>query len=85
MNFITDVTYDCDCLASEQTPFMGDVGILLSRDPVAVDQASLDLVKKRNKGVDPFLKKHRTDGTHILEYAEKLGLGVRDYRIERLM
>jgi len=84
MNFITDVTYDCDCLASEQTPFMGDVGILLSRDPVAIDKASLDLVKKRSKGVDPFLKKHRVDGSRILEYAEKMGLGVREYEIQNI-
>jgi uncharacterized Fe-S center protein len=84
MNFVTDVTYDCDCLSKEQTPFMGDVGILLSRDPVAIDAASLDLVKKRSRGVDPFVKKHGVDGSHILEYAEKRGLGVMDYRLEKI-
>lgn len=84
MNFVTDVTFDCDCLGFKQTPFMDDIGILLSRDPVAADQASLDLVKYRNGGVDPFNKKHGVDGTHILEYAEKHGLGTREYRLEKI-
>jgi uncharacterized Fe-S center protein len=84
MNFITDVTYDCDCFGIKQTPFMKDAGILLSRDPVATDQASLDLVKEKNKGADPFLKKHKVDGSYMLEYAEKNGLGKRTYELKEL-
>jgi len=84
MNFITGVTFDCDCFDLKQEPFMGDVGVLLSRDPVAVDQASLDLVKDRNNGIDPFFKKHGVDGARILEYAEKIGLGVRKYELRKV-
>ena len=83
VNFLTNITYDCDCMPFRQMPFMKDVGLLLSRDPVAVDQASLDLVVKENGGKDPFAKKHGVDGTHILEYAEKIGLGSRKYRMIR--
>lgn len=84
MNFLTDVTYDCDCFDLKQEPFMEDVGVLLSNDPVAVDQASLDLVKEKNHGVDPFFQRHGVDGTHILEYAEEIGLGCRRYEIKKL-
>jgi len=84
MNFVTDVTWDCDCMAKVQTPFMKDVGILLSKDPVACDQAALDLVKGANSGEDPFQKKLGIDGSHQLEYAEKIGLGVRGYALEPL-
>jgi hypothetical protein len=84
MNFITGVTFDCDCFDVKQEPFMEDAGILLSRDPVAVDQASLDLVKERNDGVDPFFKRHGVDGAYMLEYAEKIGLGKRKYELKQL-
>ncbi|MFH0863001.1 MAG: DUF362 domain-containing protein [Candidatus Altiarchaeota archaeon] len=82
MNFITDLTYDCDCMGTDQKPFMKDIGIVLSDDPVACDQAAFDLVKERSNGKDPFLKKHEIDGTHILEYAEKIGLGKRAYALK---
>jgi len=84
INFITGVTYDCDCFDVDQHPFMEDIGILLSQDPVAIDQASIDLVKGRNKGIDPFMKKHGVDGTHILKYAESIGLGARGYEIREI-
>ena len=63
---------------------MEDVGLLLSRDPVACDQASLDLVKERCGGGDPFYEKHDVDGTHILEYSESIGLGSRSYKLRSL-
>jgi len=81
INFITDLTYDCDCMGFDQKKFMGDVGVLLSRDPVAADQASLDLVKKKY-GKDPFIEKHGVDGQQILAYAEKIGLGSREYELK---
>jgi uncharacterized Fe-S center protein len=84
INFLTDITYDCDCLPGVQHPLMDDIGILLGRDPVAVDQASIDLVKERNRGGDPFLAKHGVDGSHMLEYAEKLGIGVREYGLREI-
>jgi hypothetical protein len=84
MNFVTDVTYDCDCMGMVQKPMMKDVGIVLSQDPVACDQASLDLVKERNKGVDPFLKRHGIDGRYMLEYGQKIGLGSTKYALKRM-
>ncbi|MFC2162165.1 DUF362 domain-containing protein [Candidatus Altiarchaeota archaeon] len=79
MNFVTDITYDCDCHNEAQTPFMADIGIVFGDDIVAVEQASLDLVKEKNGGADPFREKHGIDGAHILEYAEMIGLGSREY------
>jgi uncharacterized protein len=84
MNFITDLTYDCDCMGIDQKPFMGDVGVVLSQDPVAADQASLDLVKKAYGGTDPFLKKHGINGEEMLDYAQKIGLGSRIYELKAL-
>lgn len=81
VNFITDVTYDCDCMGYGQTPFMPDVGIIAGDDPVAVDAACLDLVIEKNEGVDPFKEKHGVDGKHILKYAEKIGVGSRKYEL----
>jgi uncharacterized Fe-S center protein len=84
INFITDITYDCDCFGIYQKPFMKDIGIVLSQDPVAIDAASLDLVKEWNNGVDPFLEKHNIDGSYLLEYSEKIGLGSRKYDLKQL-
>ena len=61
---------------------MKDIGILLSKDPVAIDKASLDLVIKNNKGTDPFKEYSRVDGEYILDYAEELGLGNKNYELE---
>ena len=83
MNFITGLTYECDCFNVKQKPFMEDIGIVLSQDPVAADQASLDLVKERC-GKEPFKEKHGIDGTYILEYAQKTGLGNRGYSLRTL-
>ncbi|MFH1403843.1 MAG: DUF362 domain-containing protein [Candidatus Altiarchaeota archaeon] len=84
MSFITDVTADCDCMPYAQKPIADDVGILLSKDPVAVDMASIDLVSRANGGVDPFLAKHGIDGRHMLDYAAEIGLGSQDYAVENV-
>lgn len=80
VNFLTDVTHDCDCLPFRQKPFIEDIGIVMSKDPVAVDRASLDLIMEKY-GKDPFLEKHGIDGDYILSYAESIGLGSREYNI----
>ncbi|MEM5792989.1 MAG: DUF362 domain-containing protein [Candidatus Aenigmatarchaeota archaeon] len=80
INFLTNITHLCDCKGTKQKPFMKDIGILLSKDPVAIDQASLDLVIK-NTGFDPFKREHGVDGSYILEYGEEIGLGKRKYKI----
>ena len=79
-------TVDCDCDASPADPQMGDIGILASLDPVALDKACTDLVRAS----DDHGKVHlieRIDsrkGMHTLEYAEQIGLGSQDYELIKL-
>jgi uncharacterized protein len=84
INFVTGITLDCDCFGIRQEAILPDIGIVAGSDPVAVDAASLDLVKERNGGKDPFLAKHGVDGRYILSYAKKLGLGGTDYELKRM-
>jgi uncharacterized Fe-S center protein len=92
LNFLTQVSPECDCLGHSDAPIVGDVGILSSLDPVAIDQASIDLVNKQpgNKGsrleahLGPGEDKFRAiypdiDWEIQLEYAEEIGLGSRKY------
>ncbi|QOR34002.1 DUF362 domain-containing protein [Clostridium sp. 'deep sea'] len=93
-NFITNVSPLCDCVAWNDVPLVRDIGILASTDPVAIDQASLDLVnnepvnphsqigKDLKLGEDKFKHIHKhVDGSHILKYGEEIGLGKRDYEL----
>ena len=80
INFVNHVTSNCDCMGKKETPLLPDVGIFASRDPVALDQASLDAVI--DKGGDVFGKAHPgIDGTVQLKHAERMGLGVRRYQL----
>jgi uncharacterized Fe-S center protein len=92
VNFVTSVTPDCDCWAFSDAPLVPDMGVLCSTDPVALDQASLDLVNSvsglpgsraegMEPGVDKFAKITGVDGTLGLAYAERMGLGSRDYEL----
>ena len=73
----------CDCEAEQGDPVMGDLGIVASLDPVANDQAFIDLIwKSQDKGADEL--RERIDsrlGREILPYAESLGLGSREYEL----
>jgi hypothetical protein len=88
INFITDVSENCDCYGFNSEPIVPDIGVLASFDPVALDQACVDMINKspgRIKGVDKF----RTiwpnvDWTVQLKHAEKIGLGRRDYELIKL-
>ncbi|MEW5773256.1 MAG: DUF362 domain-containing protein [Thermodesulfobacteriota bacterium] len=96
-NFLLDVTPDCDCLPWSDAPLVPDIGILASKDPVALDAACLDLVNRaaahagthltRNlePGADKFsgLWGH-TQGRIQLDYGQELGLGGTDYRLVEL-
>jgi len=88
MNFLIRITPDCDCFPFSDTPIVPDIGILASRDPVAIDAASFDLVNQQqgytdslltthhHKGEDKFTGVHaQTDGYRQLCYAEEIGLG----------
>ncbi len=91
INFVMNVTPDCDCASWSDAPIVADIGILASKDPVAIDQASLDLVNK-SRGLagtrldqlnvrDKFAAIHGIDGTAQLAHAEVIGLGSREYEL----
>lgn len=80
MNFLS---VDCDCDCNQSDPVMKDLGIIASLDPVANDQAFIDLIWN-SKDEGAHLLKERIDrqqGRHILPYAESIGLGTRDYEL----
>jgi uncharacterized Fe-S center protein len=85
INFITDVSENCDCFDFNSEPIVPDIGILASFDPVAIDQACLDLVNKtegRIKGENKFKTIWpNVDPSIQLRYAESIGLGSRAYEI----
>jgi uncharacterized Fe-S center protein len=84
LSFVTQVSPYCDCYGHNDRPVSPDVGILASADPVALDQACVDLVIQAS-GYDPFRATHPSvDWSIQLSCAEELGLGSRDYRLETL-
>jgi len=97
LNFVTKVTPQCDCYGYSDTPLVKDLGILASRDPVAIDQAAVDWVNAQPALADCCLESNRGPGEdkfrgvypHIdwsvqLGYAEELGLGRREYQLTRV-
>ncbi|MBI5244345.1 MAG: DUF362 domain-containing protein [Elusimicrobia bacterium] len=84
LNFCVKITAECDCLANDEARIAPDVGILGSEDPVAADQACLDLALKA-AGSDVFQAAHPgRDGSRQLAHAESLGLGWRGYDLLRV-
>ena len=86
INVMNNMSIDCDCDAHPADPLLTDVGILASTDPVALDQACLDIVMniKPEEGNDngPLLERIKErHGTHIVDYAEKIGLGSKRYEL----
>ena len=81
LNFLINVTKDCDCLAKDQTAVIQDIGILASADVVAVDKASVDLILKRNGGKDVFRAGYDVDWSIQFSYGESIGLGRTDYEL----
>jgi hypothetical protein len=97
LSFAVAISPECDCAPYSDAPLVADLGLLASLDPVALDQACFDLVKaapampgsmiegKAGPGDDKFAAAHPdTKGTLALEYAERMGLGSRNYELERL-
>ena len=74
---------DGDCCAVAEDPCMADIGILASEDPVAIDQACIDLVyNSEDKGKEHFIERVESrHGIHTIEVAEELGVGSRDYEL----
>lgn len=86
INVMNNLSIDCDCDSHPQDPKMKDIGILASTDPVALDQACLDLVfsVKPTEGDDngPLIERIRQrHGTHTVEYAAQIGLGSMKYEL----
>lgn len=94
MNFLLRITPDCDCFPFSDAPIVPDIGILASRDPVAIDAASFALVNQQqgfsdsllamhhHRGEDKFAGVHaHTDGFRQVRYAEEIGLGHREYEL----
>lgn len=86
VNIMKNMSVDCDCCAVAEDPAMGDVGILASLDPVALDQACLDLVyASKDPGRDHLLERIESrNGVHTVEAAAKIGVGSREYRLVEL-
>lgn len=81
-----NLSVDCDCCAVAENPCMGDIGILSSLDPVALDRACLDLVEhSADPGRDHFMERvNSRHGAHTIEAAEALGVGTTDYELVRV-
>lgn len=80
---MVNISVDCDCDANAGAPVMENIGILASTDPVAIDQACLDLVyKSTDPGRDALIERIESrKGPHIIETAEKHKIGSRDYEL----
>jgi len=81
ISVMNKLSVDCDCSSNPAAPTMKDIGILASLDPVALDQACVDLVYKVHDGHDLIKRIEDKNGVHTLEHAEKLGLGSRVYEL----
>jgi len=82
INFAISITSDCDCMDSPDEKIADDIGILASTDPVAVDQAALDLIEKTSgKTIEKLSKYPRLNASWQIEHAEKIGLGIRKYKL----
>lgn len=81
INVMANMSVDCDCCAVAEDPCMKDIGILASTDPVALDQACIDLVyNSTDPGKDHLIERIESrNGTHTIEEAEKLKVGTRNY------
>ena len=86
INVMKNLSVDCDCCSRAEDPCMTDIGILASCDPVAIDQAALDLVSaSQDPGRDHFLERvNSRDGIHTIEVAAALNVGSRDYSLIHL-
>ena len=83
VNVMKNLSVDCDCCAVAEDPCMEDIGILVSLDPIAVDQACLDLIYSSNdKGREHFIERVESrNGVHTIEAAAEMGFGSREYEL----
>ena len=84
INVMNRLSVDCDCDGNPAEPDMHDIGILASTDPVALDQACIDLVYAAEDGQSLINRIESRNGLHTLEHAEEIGLGSRTYELVSL-
>jgi uncharacterized Fe-S center protein len=97
INFLTEIQPECDCMPAADVPIIQDIGILVSEDIVAIEQASIDLLlkagpleqslaeeKNTQKGDDILMKLHNKPYLMQVEEAERLGLGSRMYELKEI-
>ena len=86
INIMCNLSVDCDCCAIAEDPCMKDIGILASCDPVAIDQACIDLIySSKDPGRDHMVERIETrHGIHTIERAAELGLGSREYELIKI-
>jgi uncharacterized Fe-S center protein len=95
LSFVTQVSPDCDCWSFSDAPVVADIGVLASTDIVAIDQAAYDLIVAAPglpggrgagmaSGADKFREITGVDGTVVMSYGEKCGMGSRDYELRQL-
>ncbi len=83
INMLVNLSVDCDCCAVAEDPCMKDIGMMISLDPLAIDQACIDMIyASKDKGRDYFVARvERQNGLHTLEASAKLGFGSKDYEL----
>ena len=83
INIMSNLSVDCDCCATAEDPCMNDIGILSSLDPIALDQACIDLIYNSNdKGKNHFIERVESrNGLHTIKKAEELGFGTTNYEL----
>ena len=83
INVMCNLSVDCDCCAVAEDPCMKDIGILASTDPIAIDQACIDLVyNSKDPGRDHFVERvERQNGRHTIDAATELGFGTKEYEL----
>ena len=84
ISVMNHLSIDCDCDGNPAEPDIHDIGILASADPVALDQACVDLIYQA-EGNEAFVNRMEDrNAEHVLEYGEKIGLGSRSYYLENI-
>lgn len=86
INVMKNLSVDCDCCAVAEDPCMKDIGVLASLDPIAIDQACLDLIYASNdRGRDHFIERVESrNGVHTIETASAHGFGSREYDLTEI-
>ena len=87
VNVMKNMSVDCDCCSVAEDPCMDDIGILVSTDPVAIDQACIDLVyRSSDAGRDHLIERIESrNGVYTMDVAAALGYGTREYDLTEVM